>query len=66
MANVPCYRVLVLGEAKVGKSSLVQRYVFDVFTEGGPPQSGRDEEQVIVRLKNNNQVELRICDTDGK
>ncbi len=63
--EVPSYRVLVLGESGVGKSSLVQRYVFDQFSEQGPPPSGREEERKTVIFKNGRHVELRICDTQG-
>ncbi len=63
--EVPSYRVVVLGESGVGKSSLVQRYVFNVYSEGGP-RSGREEETKTIKFKTGQQVQLRICDTQGK
>ncbi len=55
----------VLGESGVGKSSLVQRYVFNIFTETGP-QTGKEEENKTIIFKTGQHVELKICDTQGK
>ena len=58
------YKVMVLGESGVGKTSIVQRYLFGQYSNDGPPAC-RDEERKIVRLKTGAEIELLICDTAG-
>ena len=57
------YKVVLVGSAKVGKTSLIQRYMFDEFNED-VPQTG-SEERKIVQLKNGKCVPLRIVDLVG-
>ena len=60
---VASYKVMVLGEARVGKTSIVQRYLFGQYYDCGPPVC-KDEERKIVTVDGRD-VELIICDTAG-
>ncbi len=53
----------MLGESGVGKTSLVQRFVFDLYHD--PPHATRNEESKIVSFKNGLQIQLNIIDTAG-
>lgn len=53
------YKVIVVGSSKVGKSSLIQRFLFDQFSYE-VPQMVREETKVIA-VKNGH-ITLKICD----
>lgn len=58
------YKVIILGAPGVGKTSLIQRYIHNVFDVQVPQQSVQEEEKVVdIR---NRQVKLKICDMAGK
>lgn len=58
------YKVIILGAPGVGKTSLIQRYIHDVFDVQVPQQSLQEEEK-LVQI-GNRQVKLKICDMAGK
>ena len=58
------YKVIILGAPGVGKTSLIQRYIHDVFDVNVPQQSMQEEEKIL--MFKNRQVKLKICDMAGK
>jgi hypothetical protein len=56
------YRVIVVGSARVGKTSLIQRYCFNEFSYDVPQTAS--EERKVVRV-GEKQVPLVICDLAG-
>lgn len=56
------YKVLVVGSPRVGKTSLIQRYVFQEFSYDVP--STVAEERKVVSV-GNKQIPLVICDLAG-
>ena len=58
------HKVIVIGAEKVGKTSLIQRYLFNDFNEEVPLTS--PEEKRTVKLENGQAVHLVICDMTGK
>ena len=56
--------MIILGAPGVGKTSLIQRYIHDVFDIQVPQQSLQEEDK-IVNI-GNRQVKLKICDMAGK
>ena len=56
------YRVVVVGSAKVGKTSLIQRYCFDDFSFVVPQTAPEERKVVKVGEK---EVPLLICDLAG-
>lgn len=58
------YKVIILGAPGVGKTSLIQRYIHDIFDVQVPQQSLQEEDK-IVNI-GNRQVKLKICDMAGQ
>ncbi len=63
MATSNEHKVIVVGARKVGKTSLIQQYLFKNFSEEVPQTS--PEEKKTVKLKNG-QINLQVCDMAGK
>ncbi|KAL9653055.1 hypothetical protein ABK040_006276 [Willaertia magna] len=63
--NLPMMKVVVVGSQGVGKTSLVQRFVNDVFTNRSEPTIGADFLQRVV-LVDGQQVKLNLWDTAGQ
>ena len=57
------YKVIVIGEVNVGKTSLILRYVNDEFSD--PPRKNVSEETKKVMV-NQTELTLQIWDTAGK
>ncbi len=62
-SEYPC-KILILGESKVGKSSVLNRFTEKVFTENLPPTLGIDYKIENVKV-NDFEVKLQIWDTAG-
>jgi len=63
--EVAPYKILIIGDAGVGKSSLLLRFVDDVFTEAFISTLGVDYKEKRVIFDSNN-VNLHIWDTAGQ
>ena len=57
------YKVIVIGEVNVGKTSLILRYVNNEFSD--PPRKNVSEETKKVMV-NQTEITLQIWDTAGK
>ena len=58
-------KVLILGESKVGKSSILNRFTEGVFTENLPPTLGIDY-KIMKMVVDDTDVKLQIWDTAGQ
>lgn len=58
-------KVVMLGDISVGKSSIIQRYIQNYFTESVPSTVGASYQQKQITLPNNSQITLQIWDTAG-
>lgn len=56
------HKVLVVGARQVGKTSLIQRYLFNEFSISVPQMNSEEKKTVSVK---NGQVNLVICDMAG-
>ena len=59
------FKVLIVGDADVGKTQIVNRYVKDSFVEGCKPTAGIDFCSKIISL-NNKKINLQLYDTSGQ
>jgi Ras-related protein Rab-1A len=59
------YKIIILGESKVGKSSIIQRFVSNTFTYSTPMTIGICDYVKIVRI-NDEDIMLNIWDTAGQ
>lgn len=59
-------KVVLLGDSGVGKSSIAQRYVNNVFSEAFDITVGGGYLQQIVRLQDGSNLKLDIWDTGGQ
>lgn len=56
------YKVIVIGAPKVGKTSLIQRFLFNEFSLE-VPQTVKEERKVVMVKKK--EVPLLVCDMAG-
>ena len=58
------YKIMVLGESKVGKTSLIKRYVKDQFGGVYLTTVGMDFQDKIIEIEDK-KIRLQIWDTAG-
>ena len=63
--NELIFKILVLGESRVGKSSILNRFTENVFTETLPPTLGIDYKIKKMKIENTD-IKLQIWDTAGQ
>ncbi len=62
--KVPEYKVLIVGDSGVGKSSILLRYVDDTFSET-PVTIGMDHKERELEV-DGQRAKLIVCDTAGQ
>jgi GTPase SAR1 family protein len=60
------YKVLILGNACCGKSSIVQRYTQGTFSENYTTTIGADYSRKLIKMKNDDQIGLQLFDIAGQ
>ena len=64
------FKIIIVGNTGVGKSSLLLKYTRDIFTTNYEPTIGVDFGSLVVHIPNNNNehtpVKLQIWDTAGQ
>ena len=66
MSKLEEIKLITLGSASVGISSLIIQYTENKFTESYLSTLGVDYKQKIIKLKNGKDIHLRIYDTAGQ
>lgn len=58
------FKVLIIGDSRVGKSTLLARFAYDSFIENPKPTIGVDLtiKRLVIEGK---EVKLQFCDTSG-
>lgn len=64
-ANIPNFKIILVGESGVGKSSLISRYVRNDYAEQVAPTIGVGFEKKITKIEDQD-VKLAIWDTAGQ
>ena len=65
LKNIKEVRIITLGEPDVGKTSIIRRFVNDVF-KGDKVTLGIEFSFKIVELKGNRKIKLSVIDTNGQ
>jgi len=62
------YKIILLGESETGKTSLINRYVFNKFESSPiiPDENDSDKNTKIIDIDDKNSVELSIYDTTNE
>lgn len=60
------FRIITLGESGVGKTSLLRRYIDNVFDSKSMATIGLSFTLKEVTLKNNEKIQLKLIDTGGQ
>ena len=63
--NIYLYKIILLGDSCVGKTSLILRFCDDIYEKVGNPTIGIDTKTKFVK-RNNKKIELQIWDTAGQ
>ena len=66
MDNFTQFKLLTLGNSKVGKTSFILKYTEDTFTTNTSTTIGIDYKDKYEILKNNQKVKIAIYDTNGQ
>jgi len=66
MSTINEIKLIVLGNTSVGKSSFILKYIEDKFVLNYIATLGMDFKQKKLKLKNGQEVKLRIYDTAGQ
>ena len=65
--NILTCKVVLLGESGVGKTSIIQRYICNVFNPENPSTGGANFTSKIVNFEEENQkIKFEIWDTAGQ
>lgn len=59
-------KVILIGDASVGKSSILIRYINKTFTDNMKPTIGVEHYSKEIQLENNTKITLSIWDTAGQ
>ena len=65
--NVPLiFRVITLGDSGVGKTSIIRRYVYNIFDDNSIATIGLAFSFKDIKLKNKKKVQIKAIDTGGQ
>ena len=59
-------KIVLIGDSGVGKTSILQRYIFETFDPYNPPTLGAGFRTKVIDLGNDRKVRLQIWDTAGQ
>ena len=64
--NADTMRVITLGESGVGKTSIIRRYIHNIFDENNLSTIGLNFSFKEVKLKNGKSINIKLIDTAGQ
>ena len=65
-SSMETYKIILVGDASVGKTNLLTQYVDEKFTENNISTVGIEFKNKIIELKNGMKIRLQIWDTSGQ
>ena len=63
--ELPIIKITLIGDPCSGKSSIISRYIDDIYEENQPPTMGSNYSEKIVK-RNGKEYEINIWDTTGQ
>ena len=63
--DFPSYKVLIVGDSGIGKTSLIRRYIYDKFIEQNDSNLGLDFKEKVVQVSPKDKIILILWDTAG-
>ena len=63
--EIPSYKVLIIGDPGIGKTSLIHRYIYNEFKEHNESTIGLDFQEKTVQVSPEDKIILIIWDTAG-
>ena len=64
--DLPTFNIITLGDSIVGKTSIINRYIQNIFNENILSTCGFFKSAKEIVLKNNKKIKLNLCDTAGQ
>ena len=64
--DIQSIKVVLVGESGTGKTSIIQKYCKDVFTDDANTTLGCANETKVIHLSNQKQIKLNLWDTAGQ
>ena len=64
--DLPTFNIITLGDSTVGKTSIINRYIQNIFMENTVATCGFFKSAKEIVLKNNKKIKLNLCDTAGQ
>ena len=65
-SSMETYKIILVGDASVGKTNLLTQYVDEKFTENNISTVGIEFKNKIIELENGRKIRLQIWDTSGQ
>ena len=63
MSSLASVKLVLLGNASVGKSSILQRFASDIYSEHKPPTVGAAFTTKMITIEKGRQIKFDIWDT---
>ena len=63
--EIESFKIITLGDSFVGKTSLLKKYVHNIFDENITNTIGMNITYKNITLKNNEEIRLKLVDTAG-
>ena len=65
LGDIQSYKVLIIGDQGIGKTTLVHRYIYDTFKENKDSTIGLDFQEKVVQVSPDDKIKLKLWDTAG-
>ena len=60
------FKIIILGNSDVGKTSILQRFIFNTFSESILSTIGINSTDKVITLENGKNINLKLFDTAGQ
>ena len=64
--QMPTYKIITVGDSDVGKTSILRRYLYNIFDSENMSTLGVNFSYKIIELENKKKIKLKLIDTAGQ